>query len=165
MVDKLPNELKLYWVFFIMFVHMKNNVNIVNRKVKFEYHFVDTFIVGLKLQGSEVKAISNNMVSMVDTFCYFKSGELYVKGMNITSNNVAYSHEPSRERKILMKKKELRKLEKELINGLTIVPYRVFRNERGLIKMEIVLAKGKKLWDKRDSIKERDINRDMMRGI
>lgn len=144
---------------------MKKNVNIVNRKVKFEYHFIETFIVGLKLQGSEVNAITNNMLSMVDTFCYFKNGELFVKGMNIASNNVAYSHEPTRERKILMKKKELRKLEKELINGLTIVPYRVFRNERGLIKMEIVLAKGKNLYDKRSSIKERDINRDMLREI
>ena len=144
---------------------MKNNINILNRKVRFEYHFIDTFIVGLQLQGSEVKAIKNNMISMVDTYCYFKHGELFVKGMNITSNNVSYSHEASRERKILMKKKELRKLDKELINGLTIVPYRVFSNEKGLIKMEIVLAKGKKLWDKRADIKSRDINRDMMRDI
>jgi len=144
---------------------MKGNVNIVNRKVKFEYHFIETFIVGLKLQGSEVKAISNSMISMVDTYCYFKNGELFVKGMNVTSNNVTYSHEPSRERKILMKKKELRKLEKELINGLTIIPYRVFRNASGLIKMEIVLAKGKNLYDKRNSLKEKDINREMMRGL
>jgi SsrA-binding protein len=144
---------------------MKGNVNIVNRKVKFEYHFIETFIVGLQLQGSEVKAISNSMISMVDTYCYFKNGELFVKGMNVTSNNVAYSHEPSRERKILMKKKELRKLEKELINGLTIIPYRVFRNASGLIKMEIVLAKGKNLYDKRNSLKEKDINREMMRGL
>jgi SsrA-binding protein len=144
---------------------MKSNVNIVNRKVKFEYQFIETFIVGLQLQGSEVKAIKSNMISMVDTYCYFKHGELFVKGMNITSNNVAYSHEATRERKILMKKKELRKLEKELINGLTIVPYRVFCNEKGLIKMVIVLAKGKKLWDKREDIKSRDINRDMMRDI
>lgn len=144
---------------------MKSNVNIVNRKVKFEYQFIETFIVGLQLQGSEVKAIKSNMISMVDTYCYFKHGELFVKGMNITSNNVAYSHEATRERKILMKKKELQKLNKELINGLTIVPYRVFSNEKGLIKMEIVLAKGKKLWDKREDIKSRDINRDMMRDI
>ena len=144
---------------------MKSNVNIVNRKVKFEYQFIEIFIVGLQLLGSEVKAIKSHMISMVDTYCYFKHGELFVKGMNITSNNVAYSHEATRERKILMKKKELRKLDKELINGLTIVPYRVFCNDKGLIKMEIVLAKGKKLWDKRDSIKERDISRDMMRDI
>ena len=68
---------------------MKSNVNIVNRKVKFEYQFIETFIVGLQLQGSEVKAIKNHMMSMVDTYCYFKHGELFVKGMNITSNNVA----------------------------------------------------------------------------
>ena len=144
---------------------MKSNVNIVNRKVKFEYQFIEIFIVGLQLLGSEVKAIKSHMISMVDTYCYFKHGELFVKGMNITSNNVAYSHEATRERKILMKKKELQKLNKELINGLTIVPYRVFSNEKGLIKMEIVLAKGKKLWDKREDIKSRDINRDMMRDI
>jgi len=121
--------------------------------------------VGIQLQGSEVKSISESKVSMTDTYCYFKNGELYVKGLNIASNNVSYSHEPMRERKLLMKKKELRKLENELINGLTIVPYRLYRNETGLIKMEIVLAKGKKLWDKRDSIKERDINRDLKRGL
>ena len=165
MVIKNPNELGFVGIFLFIFVLRKNTVNIVNRKVKFEYHFIETFIVGLKLQGSEVKAITNNMLSMVDTFCYFKNGELFVKGMNIASNNVSYSHEPTRERKILMKKKELRKLERELINVLTIVPYRVFRNERGLIKMEIVLAKGKKLWDKREDIKSRDIHRDMMREI
>ena len=102
---------------------------------------------------------------MTDTYCYFKNGELYVKGLNIASSNVSYAHEPMRERKLLMKKKELRKLENELINGLTIVPYRLYRNDTGLIKMEIVLAKGKKLWDKRDSIKERDINRELKRGL
>jgi SsrA-binding protein len=144
---------------------MKSKVNIVNKKVKFEYYFIETFVVGIKLQGSEVKSISDLKVSMTDTYCYFKNGELYVKGLNIASSNVSYSHEPMRERKLLMKKKELRKLESELINGLTIVPYRLYRNETGLIKMEIVLAKGKKLWDKRDSIKERDINRDLKRGL
>ena len=148
-----------------MFVTMKSKVNIINKKVKFEYFFVETFIVGIKLQGSEVKSISDSKVSMVDTYCYFKNGELYVKGMNVSTDNTSYSHEPTRERKLLMKKKELRKLEKELINGLTIVPYRLYRNETGLIKLEIVLAKGKKLWDKRETIKERDINRDLKRGL
>lgn len=148
-----------------MFVTMKSKVNIINKKVKFEYFFVETFIVGIKLQGSEVKSISDSKVSMVDTYCYFKNGELYVKGMNVSTDNTSYSHEPTRERKLLMKKKELRKLEKELINGLTIVPYRLYRNETGLIKLEIVLAKGKKLWDKRETIKDRDINRDLKRGL
>jgi len=84
---------------------MKSKVNIVNKKVKFEYFFVETFVVGIKLQGSEVKSISDSKVSMVDTYCYFKNGELYVKGMNISTDNTSYSHEPTRERKLLMKKK------------------------------------------------------------
>lgn len=144
---------------------MRTKVNIVNKKVKFEYFILETFVVGIVLMGSEVKSISDSKVSMVDTYCYFKNGELYVKGMNIASNNTSYCHEPTRERKLLMKKKELRKLEKELINGLTIVPYRIYRNETGLIKMDIVLVKGKKLWDKKESIKLRDLDRDLKRNL
>lgn len=132
---------------------------IVNKKVKFEYTFVETHIVGIKLIGSEVKAIDNGKVSLVDAYCYFNDGELYVKGMNIPEFKVAYSHEPLRDRKLLMKKKELRKLESQLINGLTIVPYKMFRNDKGLIKLEIVLAKGKKLYDKRQAIRKRDDER------
>jgi SsrA-binding protein len=138
---------------------------IVNKKVKFEYMFVETHTVGIKLMGSEVKAIDNGKVSLVDAYCYFNEGELFVKGMNVPESKVAYTHEPLRDRKLLMKKKELRKLEKQLINGLTIVPYKIFRNSRGLIKMEIVLAKGKKLYDKRNTIKDRDVKRDMDRGL
>ena len=82
---------------------MKSRVNIVNKKVKFEYFFVETFVVGVKLQGSEVKSINDSKVSMTDTYCYFKNGELYVKGLNIASSNVSYAHEPMRERKLLMK--------------------------------------------------------------
>lgn len=144
---------------------MRTKVNIVNKKVKFEYFILETFVAGIVLMGSEVKSISDSKVSMVDTYCYFKNGELYVKGMNIASNNTSYCHEPTRERKLLMKKKELRKLEKELINGLTIVPYRIYRNETGLIKMDIVLVKGKKLWDKKESIKLRDLDRDLKRNL
>jgi SsrA-binding protein len=138
---------------------------VVNKKVKYEYTFIETHIVGIKLMGSEVKSIDNGKVSLVDAYCYFNDGELFVKGMNIPESNLAYTHEPLRERKLLMKKKELRKLEKQLINGLTIVPYKMFRNDRGLIKLEIVLAKGKKLYDKRNTIKERDVKRDMERGV
>jgi SsrA-binding protein len=138
---------------------------ITNKKVKYEYTFVETHTVGIKLQGSEVKSIDEGKVSLVDAYCYFVDGELFLKGMNIPESKVAYTHEPLRDRKLLMKKKELRKLEKQLINGLTIIPYKLFRNKRGLIKVEIVLGKGKKLHDKRNSIKERDIKRDMDRDI
>jgi len=144
---------------------MKSSVNIVNRKVSHEYFFVDTFVVGVKLMGSEVKSIREGKVSLVDAYCYFNEGELYVKGMNIPEYKQSYTHEPIRDRKLLMKKKELFKLQKELTKGLTLVPYKLFSNDRGLLKMEIVLAKGKKLYDKRESLKEKDVNREMMRQI
>lgn len=144
---------------------MKSSVNIVNRKVSHEYFFVDTFVVGVKLMGSEVKSIREGKVSLVDAYCYFNEGELYVKGMNIPEYKQSYTHEPIRDRKLLMKKKELVKLQKELTKGLTLVPYKLFSNDRGLFKMEIVLAKGKKLYDKRESLKEKDVNREMMRQI
>lgn len=144
---------------------MKSSVNIVNRKVSHEYFFVDTFVVGVKLMGSEVKSIREGKVSLVDAYCYFNEGELYVKGMNIPEYKQSYTHEPIRDRKLLMKKKELVKLQKELTKGLTLVPYKLFSNDRGLLKMEIVLAKGKKLYDKRESLKEKDVNREMMRLI
>jgi SsrA-binding protein len=144
---------------------MKSSVNIVNRKVSHEYFFVDTFVVGVKLMGSEVKSIREGKVSLVDAYCYFNEGELYVKGMNIPEYKQSYTHEPIRDRKLLMKKKELVKLQKELTKGLTLVPYKLFSNDRGLLKMEIVLAKGKKLYDKRESLKEKDVNREMMRQI
>lgn len=137
---------------------------IVNKKVKFEYTFIETHTVGIKLMGSEVKAIDGGKVSLVDAYCYFIDGELFVKGMNIPESKISFTHEPLRDRKLLMKRKELRKLEKQLINGLTIIPYKLFRNNRGLIKMEIVLAKGKKLYDKRNAIKEKDIKREMDRN-
>jgi len=140
-------------------------IEFTNRKVKFEYTFIDTYVTGIKLIGSEVKSIRLGKLSLVDTYCYFNKGELYLKGLNISETNVAYSHTAIRDRKLLLKRKQLNKLENELLKGLSIVPYRIFINDKGLVKVEIVLGKGKKLWDKRDSIKERDINRDMMRDI
>ena len=144
---------------------MGTQINIINRKVKFEYSFIETLIVGIKLVGPEVKSIRSGKVSLVDAYCFFVDNELVVKGMNIPEYKMAYTHEPLRDRKLLLKKKEIIKLQKELVKGLTLVPYRIFSNDRGLLKMEIVLGKGKKLHDKRESIKERDINREIMRGI
>jgi len=140
-------------------------IEFTNKKVKFEYTFIDTYVTGIKLIGSEVKSIRLGKVSLTDTYCYFYKGELYLKGLNISETNVAYSHTAIRDRKLLLKRKQLNKLENEILKGLSIVPYKIFINDRGLVKVEIVLGKGKKLWDKRDSIKERDINRDMMRDI
>jgi SsrA-binding protein len=144
---------------------MKHSVNIVNKKVKFEYEFIQTEIAGIQLIGSEVKSIRENKASISESYCYFSNGELFVKGMNISDYGYGTFHETNRDRKLLLKKKELRKLENQLIKGLAIIPYRLFINDRGLVKVEIVLGRGKKLYDKRESIKSRDIDRDMKRNI
>ena len=141
---------------------MKNRVRIENRKVKFEYFIEETLSAGIKLTGIEVKRIREGKVSMTDSFCYFRNGELFMKGIliqGIGNDNVGV------DKKLLLKKKQLRKLESELIKGYTIIPHILYENERGLLKMDIVLAKGKKLWDKRENIKERDISREMKRDI
>jgi SsrA-binding protein len=143
---------------------MKNSVNIINKKSKFEYEFIQVEIAGIKLSGSEVKAIRMGKASISEGYCYFNNGELLIKGMNISDYGYGSFHETVRDRKLLLKKRQLNNLESQLINGLTIIPYRLFLNDKGLIKIEIALARGKKLYDKRQSIKERDIDRDMKRG-
>ena len=144
---------------------MKNSINIVNKKAKFEYEFLQTETCGIQLVGSEVKSIRGGKVSISEGYCYFNNGELFVKGMNISDYGYGSSHDTTRDRKLLLKRKELNNLENQLTNGLTIIPYRLFLNDKGLIKMEIALARGKKLYDKRETIKNRDIDRDMKRGI
>jgi SsrA-binding protein len=142
---------------------MKNQVNIVNRRAKFEYEFIRTEIGGIVLMGSEVKSIRDGKISLSESFCTFINGELFLKNANISEMSSDYTHKSNQDRKILLKKRELTRLQKELIKGLTIVPYRVFLNEKGLIKIEVVLAKGKKLYDKRETIKARDIEREINR--
>ena len=144
---------------------MKKSVSIVNKKAKFEYEFLQTEICGIQLVGSEVKSIRGGKASITEGYCYFNDGELFVKGMNISDYGYGSSHDTTRDRKLLLKRKELNNLENQLTNGLTIIPYRLFLNDKGLIKMEIALARGKKLYDKRETIKNRDIDRDMKRGI
>ncbi len=143
---------------------MKQSVNIINKKARFEYEFIQTEIAGISLLGSEVKSIRQGKVSISESFCYFNNGELYVKGMNISDYGYGSSHDTTRNRKLLLKKKELRDLENQLVKGFTILPYRLFLNDKGLIKVEIVLGRGKKLHDKRESIKKRDIDRDIKRN-
>jgi len=144
--------------FFYIFACMKNKINIVNRKSKFEYQFIDTYNAGVVLNGVEVKFIRDNKFSFTDSYCIFQNGELFMKNTSISgigNDNIG------RDRKLLLKKKELTKLNKDLINGLSIIPYRLYENDRGLFKIEIVLAKGKKLFNKRESIKKRDIEREI----
>lgn len=138
-------------------------MDIINRKVKFEYEVIETFTAGMQLFGSEIKSIRAGKVSMVDTFCFFKGNELFVKGMNISNDGVVFAPNATRDRKLLLNKKELKSLNNDLVDGLSIVPYRIFLNGNGFAKLEIILGKGKKLYDKRQSIKKKDIERDMKR--
>ena len=134
---------------------------IENRKVRFEYHILETYIAGIVLQGTEIKSIRNGKISMNDSFCYFNDGELFIKNILISKTKDAFTHSAKRDRKLLLKKKELNKLSNNLVKGLTILPYKVFMNEKGIVKVEIVLGRGKKLYDKRETIKERDISREL----
>jgi SsrA-binding protein len=144
---------------------MKKSINVINKKVKFEYEFIQTEIAGIQLIGSEVKSIRQGKVSISESYCYFNQGELFIKGMNISDYGYGSFHDTTRDRKLLLKKKELRDLESRLIKGLTIVPYRVFINDKGLVKVEVVLGRGKKLYDKKNTIKIRDLDRDIKRNI
>ena len=143
------------------------SINITNKKAKFDYELIKGYEAGLSLKGSEVKSIKDSKVSLTDSYCIFEGNELFVTGLNITANplGVGESHEPNRHRKLLLQRKELNKLQNDLVKGMTIVPYRLYVNDKGLIKMTIYLAKGKKEYDKRDSIKSRDLNRDMKREV
>lgn len=143
----------------------RSKINIVYRKAKFEFEFVKTIACGIQLSGSEARSIREGNLNLSGAFCYFKNGELFVKGMTIPAKGNHYSHDPDREKKLLLNRSELDRLDKSLINNLTIIPYRVFENDKNLFKIEIALAKGKKLYDKRESIKERDIDRDHKREI
>ena len=142
------------------------SINIKNKKASYDYTFIDTYTAGIVLTGTEIKSIRLGKASLVDTFCYFSNGELWVQNMNITEyfygsyNN----HQARRDRKLLLTKKELEKLQRAIKDpGFTIVPSRMFINDRGLCKVVIALAKGKKEFDKRQSLKDRDDKREMAR--
>jgi SsrA-binding protein len=138
-------------------------MNIKNRRAHFDFFFLEDFNAGIQLSGSEVKAIRDGKISLVDSFCYFKSGELFLKGATIPSTANHFSHDPNREKKLLLKRRELEKIQRKLEKGTTIIVKRVFTNDRDLIKVEISLAKGKKNYDKRNTIKERDLDRESKR--
>ncbi|MGB5274779.1 MAG: SsrA-binding protein SmpB [Flavobacteriaceae bacterium] len=143
------------------------NINIKNKRARFEFELLDQFKAGIVLSGTEIKSIRLGKASIAESFCEFNDkGELFVINMQIDeySHGSHYNHKPKAERKLLLNKRELRKLEKEVkTSGLTIVPLNVFLDERGRAKMNIALAKGKKLYDKRETMKDRDNKRELDR--
>ncbi|HWY10498.1 MAG TPA: SsrA-binding protein SmpB [Bacteroidia bacterium] len=145
-----------------------NKVNIENRRAKFDYQFIEQLTAGMVLTGTEIKSIREGKAALVDSYCYFRNDALYIKNLNITeySKGTHYNHEPNRERKLLLTKAELNKLQKKLNDqGLTIVPVRLFISDSGYAKLDIALAKGKKAFDKRESIKKRDTEREINRKL
>lgn len=146
---------------------MQKKINIQNKRARFEYEILDKYVAGIVLSGTEIKSIRLSKASIAESFCEFNDrGELFVINMYIEeySHGTHYNHNPRSERKLLLNKNELRKLHKEVKNvGLTIVPLRLFLNDRGLAKVQIALVKGKKLHDKRDTIKDRENKRNLDR--
>ena len=143
-------------------------INIKNKRATFDFEFIDTFTAGIVLTGTEIKSIRLGKASLVDTFCYFNHGELWVKNMNISQYSYGSynNHVERRERKLLLNKKELRNLEAETkAPGFTIVPVRLFINEKGLAKLVIAVARGKQEYDKRQSIKDKEDRREMDRAM
>ena len=146
---------------------MIQNINIQNKKARFEYEILDQYNAGIVLTGTEIKSIRSSKASISESFCEFNDkNELFVINMLIEeySHGTIYNHKPKESRKLLLNKKELKKLNKDVKNsGLTIVPLKLFINEKGFAKIRIALAKGKKLFDKRESIKDRDNKRNLAR--
>ena len=145
---------------------MSSKINIKNRKASFEYQFITNFIAGISLLGTEIKSIRNNKANISDAYCIFKDTELFVKNMHIAeyTNGSYLNHEPKRDRKLLLNRQELNKvLRKVKEKGNSIIPIRLFINDTGKAKLEIALAKGKKVYDKRESIKKKDQKRNIDR--
>ena len=139
---------------------VEKKINITNKRAKFEYHLLDKYEAGIVLSGTEIKSIRNSKASITDSFCEFNDrNELFVINMSIEEYDYGskYNHKPKDSRKLLLNKNELKKLNKEVTNsGLTIIPLKLYINNNGYAKIQIALAKGKKLYDKRESIKDRE---------
>ena len=145
---------------------MANTIEIKNKRAYYEYFISDEITAGIMLSGTEIKSIRNGKVNITDAYCTFVGDELFIRNMYIAEYVYGSynAHEPRRDRKLLLTERELRKYHNKIKDkGLTIIPLRVFINERGLAKLDIALAKGKKLYDKRASIKDKDVKRDMER--
>ena len=146
---------------------MQKIINIKNKRARFEYELIDEYTAGIILTGTEIKSIRNSKASITESFCEFnQKGELFTVNLHIEEYafGTRFNHKPKAQRKLLLNKKELNKLYKEVKNGgLTIVPLRLFINEKGFAKIRIALARGKKLYDKRETIKDRENKRDLDR--
>lgn len=148
--------------------HTQQNISIKNRKATFEYELIERFVAGMQLVGTEIKSVRNGKVNMNEAYCQLIRGEMYVINLHIAEYEMGTcnNHIAKRDRKLLLNKKEILKLDKKVReSGLTIVCTKLFVNAKGLAKLEIALARGKKTYDKRESLKDKDAKRDMDRAM
>ncbi|CAN5438453.1 SsrA-binding protein [soil metagenome] len=146
----------------------QQTINIVNRRSSFNYFISDTWEAGIMLTGTEIKSIREGKANLTDSYCFFKNEELWIKNLHISPyDHGSYSnHEPKRDRKLLLQKKQLLKIQsKTKEKGVTLIPVKLYLNERGFAKIEIGLARGKKLFDKRESLKQAEAKRDISREM
>lgn len=146
----------------------QKDIYIPNKRAKFEYHILDDFVAGIQLQGTEVKSIRNMKASIKEAYCVVQENEVYIRNMHIAEYSLGshYNHKPRRDRKLLLNRQEIHKIEKKLKdNGVTLIPLSLFVTDRGLVKIKIALAKGKKLHDKRHDLKQKDDKRSMDRAM
>jgi len=147
---------------------VQQKINIANKKAKFEYHLMDQFTAGIQLSGTEIKSIRNNKASIAEAYCVVSDGEVFIRNMQIQAyeNSSFYNHKLKRDRKLLLNRKEIDKLEKFMKDkGNTIVPLKMFISDKGWAKVVIATAKGKKLYDKRNDLKDKDDKRAMDRAM
>ena len=146
----------------------KSEVNIRNKRARFEYQLFDIYTAGMQLGGTEIKSIRSSKASILEAFCLFIDGEIWIRNMSITEyeNGSFYNHKPKSDRKLLLNKKEINKIERFLkVKGNTLIPLKLFISEKGWAKIDIACAQGKKLHDKRNDLKEKDDKRDMARAM
>ncbi len=154
--------------FCLTWIMAKSELNIRNKRARFEYHLMDAFIAGMQLSGTEIKSIRNGKASILEAYCVAHNGEIWIRNMHVSEyeNSSFYTHKPRADRKLLLNKKEIDKIVKFLqVKGNTLIPLKMFLSEKGWIKIEIALAQGKKLHDKRQDLKEKDDRRDMDRAM
>lgn len=147
---------------------MANAINIKNKKASFEYEFIDKYTAGIQLTGTEIKSIRAGKASIMEAYCFINKGELFIKNMYIAEYEQGNynNHEPRRTRKLLLNRQEIDKLDRKKKDvGLTIIPIKLFINSKGFAKLDIALAKGKKIHDKRESLKDKDAKRQMDRAM
>ncbi|MFI3277882.1 MAG: SsrA-binding protein SmpB [Rikenellaceae bacterium] len=144
------------------------NINIRNRRATFDYEIIEEYVAGVVLVGTEIKSLRLGKASLVDSYCYFDRGELWIKGVNIAEYHwgSCNNHIPKRDRKLLLNRKELNKLHRSLQDrGLTVVGLKIFLNDRGLAKVVVGLARGRKSYDKREYLKANDAKREMDKAL